>query len=235
MTRAHRTVVMHWRGLATLCAIVALALAAWATWHRVDDSDRRYAAAAAEANRRGSAVSTLAGDVRALRAQVQAAGHTPVAPDPSKAISNLPARTVVPVPIPGPTGASGAPGRPGASGAPGQPGQAGASGEPGSPGASGAPGVPGQPGQPGKDGKDGVNGADGAPGKPPAGWSYKWTSSDGVTHHVTCTRTSDSPDDAPQYDCADTSTQTPPPGNGNGGNGGGLLALGWALARRQYA
>lgn len=234
MTRTERRIVLHWRGIATACAILALFGISLVLWHRIDSSDSRAAAAAAEANRRGNAVSTLAGDVRALRVQVQAAGKTPVAPDPSKAVSDLPARTVVPVPIPGQRGAAGAPGRPGASGVPGQPGQPGASGEPGTPGASGAPGVPGQPGQPGKDGKDGTNGTNGAPGQPPAGWSYTWTSSDGVTHHVTCTRTGDSPDDAPEYDCSDSSTETPPPGNGNGGNGG-LLSLGWALARRQYA
>src|SRR5207302_11039926 len=131
MTRTERTIVLHWRGLAVLCAILALFGISYALWHRIDSSDRNYAAAAAEANRRGDAVSTLAGDVRALRAQVKAHGGTPVAPDPTKAVENLPARTEVPVPIPGPqgptgaTGPSGAPGRTGATGAPGKDGTAG--------------------------------------------------------------------------------------------------------------
>lgn len=230
MTRTERTIVQHWRGIAVACAIVALSATAWATWHRVDESDSRYAAAAAEANRRGDAVGTLAGDVRALRAQVRAAGHTPVVPDPSKAVSDLPARTAVPVPIPGPSGPAGSPGP---SGAPGQPGAAGSPGVAGSPGPTGAAGVPGEQGPAGpagKDGADGTNGRDGADGKPPTGWSYSWTDGDGVTHDVTCTRTADSADDAPRYDCADTSTQTPPPG---GGSSQGALALAWALARRQ--
>lgn len=167
MTRTERTIVSHWRGLATVCAFVALFGIAWATWHRIDASDRRAAAAASEADRRGDAVSTLAGDVRALRAQVKAAGKTPIAPDPSKAVSDLPARTVVPVPIPGPSGAAGASGSPGRDGAPGSPG---ASGAPGGVGPTGPAGVQGEQGPAGpagpqgpvgQDGKDGRDGADG--------------------------------------------------------------------------
>lgn len=233
MTRGQR-VFQEARHLLWATAILLFVGGAVAVSYLLVDRSQMADQLANEANLRGQAVSTLAGDVRALRQQVKAAGRTPVAPDPTKAVPDLPSRAEVPVPIPGPTGAAGAPGRPGASGAPGQPGQPGQPGSSGEPGSPGASGVPGQPGQPGKDGKDGVNGADGAPGKPPAGWSYKWTSSDGVTHHVTCTRTADSPDSAPEYSCEDSSTETPPPGNGNGGNGG-LLSLGWALARRQYA
>lgn len=229
MTRAERTIISHWRGIATACAIVALFGIAWATWHRVDESDSRYAAAAAEANRRGDALTTVVGDVRALRAQVKGLGKTPVAPDPSRAVSNLPARTTVPVPIPGPSGPAGPPGAMGASGAPGKNGT-----DSTVPGPTGPPGPAGQDatGAPGKDGKDGTNGRDGADGKPPAGWSYSWTDGTGVTHHVACTRTGDSPDDAPEYDCSDSSTETP---SGKGGGNGALLSLGWALARRQYA
>jgi hypothetical protein len=167
MTRAERTIISHWRGIATACAIVALFGIAWATWHRVDASDRRYAAAAAEANKRGDAVSTLAGDVRALRAQVRSVGATPVAPDPSKAVANLPARTVVPVPIPGPSGPagsagpSGAPGKDGSAGSPGVAGSPGAVGPTGPAGPQGAQGPAGPAGPAGQDGKNGTDGKDG--------------------------------------------------------------------------
>lgn len=239
MTRAERTIVQHWRGIAVVCAIVALFGISYATWHRIDAdqaaADRRYAAAASEADKRGNAVSTLAGDVRALRAQVQAAGHTPVAPDPSKAVANLPARTTVPVPIPGPSGAAGSPGPSGAPGRAGSPGASGSPGAAGPTGPAGAQGVQGPAGPAGPAGQDGKDGTDGANGSPPAGWSYTWTDSTGVTHHVTCTRTADSPDDSPTYNCTDTSTETPPPGKSGSSQGAGLLAL-WGLTqRRPYA
>jgi hypothetical protein len=154
--------------------------------------------------------------VRALRAQVQAKGGTPVAPDPSKAVPSLSARAEVPVPIPGPAGPAGARGETGASGKPaptipGPPGPSGASGQPGADstvaGPSGPQGPPGEnaTGVPGRDGRDGSD------GRPPAGWSYAWTDGAGVTHHVACSRTSGSSDDAPEYECADTSTDTPSP------------------------
>lgn len=183
----------------------------------IDRQSHRADLAVAEANLRGGAVSTLAGDVRALRAQVEAHGGTPVAPDPTKAVPSLSARAEVPVPIPGPPGPAGARGETGASGAPGTAGspgvsgQPGASGMPGSPGASGAPGIQGPAGPAGAAGQDGKDGVDGSDGRPPAGWSYEWTDSAGVTHHVTCSRTADSSDDAPKYECADTSTDTPSP------------------------
>lgn len=171
MTRAERTIVLHWRGLATLCAIVALFGISWALWHQMDAdraaSDRRYAAAAAEADKRGLAVSTLATDVRQLRAQVQAGGETPVAPDPSRAVEDLPDRAEVPVPIPGPRGADGSPGpsgSPGATGRAGSPGAAGASGSPGIPGAAGATGPVGPAGPVGPQGVPGVQGEPGATG-----------------------------------------------------------------------
>ncbi len=66
-----------------------------------------------EADLRGAAVSTLAGNVRELRAQIQAAGKKPVAPDPAKAVEDLPDRAAVPVPRPGPSGPPGKEGRPG--------------------------------------------------------------------------------------------------------------------------
>jgi hypothetical protein len=185
MTRTERTIVQHWRGIAIVCAIVALFGIAWATWHRVDASDQRYAAAAQEANRRGTAVSTLAGDVRALRAQVRAYGKTPVAPDPSRAVSNLPARTTVPVPIPGPTGPagspgpSGAPGRDGAVGSPGASGEPGAVGPTGPAGPQGEQGAAGPMGPAGPAGRDGVDGRDGTDGQTcPDGYSLQAPSYD---------------------------------------------------------
>lgn len=226
MTRAKRMIVLHWRGIATLCAILVLAGASWALWHRIDASDQRYAAAAQEANKRGDAVSTLAGDVRALRAQVKARGGTPVAPDPSKAVSNLPDRTAVPVPIPGPSGPAGSPG---ASGAPGRDGSSGANGSDGTPGTDGSPGVagpagpqgeqgvPGQAGPAGpagQDGKDGVDGQDGRDGQTcPDGYSLQ----------------------APSYDpdalvCRKDGAAQPSPASSSA-----ALSLAWAATRRQYA
>jgi hypothetical protein len=61
-------------------------------WLRIDAEARRADALAAEANLRGDAVSVLADDVRVLREQVKAAGKTPAAPDPSRAVDDLPAR-----------------------------------------------------------------------------------------------------------------------------------------------
>lgn len=170
MTRTERTIVLHWRGIATACAIFALFGIAWATWHRIDESDRNYAEAVAEADRRGDAVSTLAGDVRALREQVKAEGETPVAPDPTRAVEDLPARAEVPVPIPGPRGPAGEPGKTGPSGSPGQDGQNGSdgvgqTGPPGADGAVGPPGPQGDPGPAGPQGEPGPAGADGADGR----------------------------------------------------------------------
>jgi len=221
MTRAERTIVQHWRGIATLCAIVALFGIAFILWHRIDTSDRNYRDAAAEADLRGDAVSTLAGDVRALRAQVQAAGKTPVAPDPSKAVEGLPDRTAVPVPIPGPRGATGEKGErgePGASGAPGEVGSPGASGAPGVPGADGAQGPQGAQGVQGERGEKGDTGEQGPPG--PAGQScpegYSWQTPEYDPYAKMCRQ-----DDAPEPD--------------GPGKGSGSQALGLDPQRRQYA
>lgn len=180
MTRAERTIVLHWRGIATVCAIVALFGIAFILWHRIDVSDRNYAAAVEEADRRGDAVSTLAGDVRALREQVKAQGETPVAPDPTQAVEDLPERAEVPVPIPGPRGATGERGEPGEAGASGAPGRDGVDGSPGEIGATGPagpqgePGVAGPPGPAGQDGRDGVDGRDGSDGQTcPDGYSLQ--------------------------------------------------------------
>lgn len=142
--------------------------------HKEVDARRELAA---EANLRGTAVSTLAGDVRALRQQVQAGGETPVAPDPSRAVEDLPDRAEVPVPIPGPPGPAGSPGpsgSPGGTGRAGSPGVAGASGSPGVPGAvgptgpvgpAGSQGVPGIQGETGPTGPQGERGETGATGE----------------------------------------------------------------------
>jgi hypothetical protein len=149
---------------------------------------------AREADLRGTAVSTLAGDVRALRQQVKAKGGTPVAPDPAKAVEDLPARAEVPVPIPGPPGPAGSPGpsgepgrggadgTPGASGAPGPvgpTGPAGSQGEQGPAGPAGPAGPVGPAGPAGQDGRDGVDGRDGTDGQScPDGYSLQAPSYD---------------------------------------------------------
>lgn len=184
MTRTQRRIVLHWRGLAVVCALVALFGVSLVLWQRVDSQDReqdlRYAAATKEADLRGTAVSTLAGDVRALRQQVKAGGETPVAPDPTKAVSNLPARAEVPVPIPGPPGpsgspgASGSPGKNGVDGSPGVAGEPGAVGPTGPAGAQGEPGPAGPQGEPGPAGPAGPAGADGQDGQAcPTGYSWQ--------------------------------------------------------------
>ncbi|MEV5261738.1 collagen-like protein [Streptomyces anulatus] len=158
-------------------------------WLRIDAEAQRTATVAAEADRRGDAVSTLAGDVRTLRAQIQADGGTPAAPDPAAAVDDLPDRVEVPVPIPGPSGPAGRPGKNGRDGADGAdatpvPGPSGAPGRAGAdsavPGPAGSAGPAGPPGPAGKDGaagKDGTNGRDGKDGAPgpacPDGYSLQ--------------------------------------------------------------
>lgn len=215
MTRAERALAGRWRWIAVVCWLLALSGVAVVgySW---------YTQLADETDKRGTAVSTLAGDVRVLRAQVQAAGETPKAPDPSKAVEDLDDRTRVPVPIPVP-GEKGDKGDPGASGKP-------APTITPSPGASGAPGrdgvdstVPGPSGPPGPVGPSGPAGERGEKGVPgeqgPAGQScpdgYSWQT--------------------PSYDpyarvCRQDGAPDPEPGNGNGG----LLSLGLDPTRRQY-
>lgn len=141
-----------------------------------------------EADLRGTAVSTLAGDVRALREQVKAEGKTPVAPDPTKAVDDLPARAEVPVPIPGPRGPVGSPGPSGSPGKTGSPGGAGAAGSDGAVGPTGPAGVAGPAGPQGEQGpagpagQDGANGTDGRDGQDgqtcPSGYSLQAPSYD---------------------------------------------------------
>ncbi|WP_424918860.1 collagen-like protein [Streptomyces sp. wa1064] len=142
----------RWRSLALAAVLLVLSGAVLLVWLRIDAEAQRTANVAAEADKRGDAVSTLAGDVRTLRAQIQAEGGTPAAPDPAAAVDDLPDRVEVPVPIPGPTGPAGRKGDTGAPGEDGQDGEPGADGSPG-PAATGAPG------------RDGANGADGIPGE----------------------------------------------------------------------
>lgn len=172
MTRTERTLARRWRSVLLVCTLVALSGAVLVIWTKVTDGERRADQLAAEADRRGQAVTTLATDVRTLRAQLKGEGETPEAPDPSVAVDDLGARAEVPVPIPGPPGEPGKPGRPGRDGADGRPGASGAPGRDGKdgqpgpavtgpPGPQGPPGpaVTGPPGPPGPAGKDGRDGA----------------------------------------------------------------------------
>ncbi|MFD3336068.1 collagen-like protein [Streptomyces sp. NPDC058700] len=253
MSRAERFLAARWRGLATLCALVALFGIASILWARIDSADRRAADLAAEADLRGNAVTTLATDVRKLRTQLKSDGKTPVAPDPTAAVDNLPDRAAVPVPIPGPKGDKGEKGdkgdpgqaaptpSPGRTGLAGQPGRDGLDGVDGADGQDGAPGVPGQDGIDGKDGKDGINGidgkdgADGTPGRdgtdgrPPAGWTY--TDPQGTTY--TCTPAPGFDPAAPRYTCAPTTTPEPQPPGQQQRSALNLLAV-LAPDRRRY-
>ncbi|MFF2189227.1 collagen-like protein [Streptomyces sp. NPDC058155] len=166
--------VRQWRTLALAAVLLVLSGAIVLVWMRVDREVVARQQATDEANARGNAVATLAGDVRVLRAQIEAGGETPAAPDPARAVEDLPDRAEVPVPIPGPRGL---PGEQGAQGKPGKDGTTpdavpGPSGPPGAtvtgpPGESvaGQPGPAGPPGPAGTNGKDGKDGAAGAPGQ----------------------------------------------------------------------
>ena len=157
--------------LALTGAVLLVYVRVQAETHRGDQLAAESKQAKTEADLRGKAVSTLAGDVRALRQQVKAEGKTPVAPDPTKAVADLPARAEVPVPIPGPPGPKGDkgdPGKaaptitpsPGASGAPGATGPQGPQGEPGE-SITGPPGPQGEQGERGEQGPPGPNCPDG--------------------------------------------------------------------------
>lgn len=170
MTRAERRRAERRAHTLWVLAVLLFVGGAVAVAWLVVERDRLYGQLAHEADLRGQAVSTLAGDVRALRAQVRAAGKTPVAPDPTKAVEDLPARAEVPVPIPGPPGPAGSPGpsgspgragvdgSPGASGVPGVAGPSGAAGAQGEQGPAGPAGPQGEPGPAGQDGSDGRDG-----------------------------------------------------------------------------
>ncbi|MGW0938886.1 collagen-like protein [Streptomyces sp. NPDC002666] len=188
MTRTERLLYRRRRGLWVVAALLFLGGGLTIAFLQIDKAEARGDQLAAEADRRGTAVSTLAGDVRKLRSQIQAKGGTPEAPDPEQAVENLPDRLEVPVPIPGPPGPRGKQGKPGAAATP-VPGASGAAGRPGAdstvpgpPGADstvpGPPGadstVPGPAGPPGPAGKDGTDGRDGTNGQTcPTGYSLQ--------------------------------------------------------------
>lgn len=201
MTRAERALAGHWRWIAVLCWLLALSGAAVIGWSW-------YGQLADETDRRGNAVSTLAGDVRVLRAQVQAAGETPKVPDPSLAVDDLEDRARVPVPIPGPRGPKGEEGTQGSSGTDGDTGadgsdgtdgrdgvgENGPSGAPGADGAAGPPGPQGEPGPAGPEGPAGKDGADGRAGQTcPSGYSLQPPASD--PDALVCRRDSAPPPD----------------------------------------
>lgn len=238
MSHAERFLARRWRGLAVLLSIVALFGVAVVLWARIDTADRKAKDLATEADLRGSAVTTLATDVRKLRTQLKSDGKEPVAPDPTKAVSNLPDRAAVPVPIPGPKGEKGDPGKPGKGttgepGIPGQPGQdatgsPGIAGKNGSNGKDGVDGVDGTDGEDGADGRDGTNGSDGRDGQPPAGWIY--VDPQGVQY--TCSPVADFDPLAPRYACSPVNTpSTPDPEQPNKT---GLTVLGLAPDRRRF-
>ena len=226
MTRTKQVFVRRRHLLWIASALLALTGFGILIWQRIDAGDRRANELATEADLRGTAVSTLAGDVRALRQQVKAKGETPVAPDPTKAVEDLPDRAEVPVPIPGPRGANGERGEPGSPGPSGVPGRDGAdgsdgtAGEPGSVGATGPAGPAGPQGEPGPAGPQGEQGPPGEDGRDgqtcPDGYSLQ----------------------APSWDpdalvCRKEGAPDPGPGNGNG-QGRGLLSAGLEPNRRQY-
>jgi hypothetical protein len=162
-----RLLALRWRSIFLACVLIALSGVAVILWARIDAGDRRADALRSEADRRGKALSTLAEDVRALRAQVEADGGTPAAPDPSEAVDNLIDRVRVPAGSPGSPGTKGERGAGGKTGATGERGPRGEPGDPGpagAPGASGAPGADGSPGPTGPPGPQGEQGYQGQPG-----------------------------------------------------------------------
>ncbi|SDK22291.1 Collagen triple helix repeat-containing protein [Streptomyces indicus] len=167
MTRIERMLALRWRKIFLVCVLIALSGVAVILWARIDSGERRADRMAEEAARRGEALSTLAEDVRTLRAQVEASGGTPAAPDPSVAVDDLLARIRIPAGAPGAPGKAGESGRPGARGEAGVPGLQGPEGLPGAVGPEGVPGEAGPSGAPGPAGADGADGAAGPEG--PAG------------------------------------------------------------------
>ncbi len=209
------------RALWVLAVVLFVGGAVAVAW-LVMERDRLYDRLANEADLRGEAVSTLAGDVRALRQQVKAGGATPVAPDPTKAVEDLPARAEVPVPIPGPAGPKGDAGKPGPSGKTGEsgaPGSTGPSGAAGSDGATGPQGPAGPVGPQGETGPVGPQGEAGVQGPSgPAGPECR----EGYSPQV------------PSYDpdalvCRKDDAPDPQPGSGSN-----LLSAGLDPSRRQY-
>ncbi|MGW6024849.1 collagen-like protein [Streptomyces sp. NPDC055099] len=167
MIQLERLLARRWRSVFLVCVLVALCGVAALLWARIDAGDRRADRLAAEADRRGEAVSTLARDVRTLRAQVRSHGDTPAAPDPADAVDDLLSRARVPG-RPGATGSQGEDGKQGEKGVPGDGGRQGAAGERGEAGAAGDPGPAGADGTDGANGERGPEGPAGAAGPPGA-------------------------------------------------------------------
>lgn len=203
MTRTERLFYRRRYLLWMVAALLFLGGAVAVAFLQIDKAQQRADQLAAEADRRGGAVTTLATDVRTLRAQITAKGGTPAAPDPSAAVDNLPARAEVPVPIPGPPGARGEPGQRGADGEPGAdglPGKPGASvtGPPGPAGADGADGTPGVQGERGAQGPKGDTGDTGprGPAGPDCPDGYSMQPPPGDPDGLMCRRTASEPSPA---------------------------------------
>ncbi|MEV7867497.1 collagen-like protein [Streptomyces sp. NPDC088124] len=210
MTRTQRILYQRRYLLWITAALLALGGGLAVAFLQIGRAEARAGDLATEADRRGDAVSTLAGDVRTLRAQIRARGETPAAPDPAQAIEDLPARAEVPVPIPGPPGPAGKDGvgKDGEDGKDGRngkdgatpspvPGPSGAEGRPGAdsavPGPAGHAGPAGPAGPPGPAGKDGRDGKDGAPGQTcPVGYTLQPPPGD--PDALVCRRTSTTPE-----------------------------------------
>lgn len=224
MTRAEQALFRRRHLLWIACALLALTGFSILIWQRIDAGDRRATELATEADLRGTAVSTLAGDVRALRQQVKAEGKTPVAPDPTKAVKDLPDRAEVPVPIPGPPGPKGDKGDTGKA-APTITPSPGTPGAPGQPGAdSTVPGPQGAQGEPGADSTvPGPQGERGEAGPPPSG--YTLYDPDGTVYE--CTQDGDG---STHYTCRATSTPEPSPNS----QGRGLLGAAALIMTASY-
>ncbi|MGW7087494.1 collagen-like protein [Streptomyces sp. NPDC054871] len=160
MTRTQHALARSWKSIAVVAALLFLGGAVLFVYLQIQSEADRADHLATEADLRGTAVSTLAGDVRQLRSQLKATGEEPAVPDPSKAVEDLPDRAEVPVPIPGrpgPKGDRGPSGKPAPTITP-------SDGEPGSPGTDGADGADGVPGAQGPQGETGPAGPQGEQG-----------------------------------------------------------------------
>lgn len=206
MRRTQSVLHKGWKQFLLAGVLLVLAGSVAAVWLRIESEAGRADRLGAEATRRGTAVSTLADDVRVLREQVKAEGATPAVPDPSRAVEDLPDRVEA---VPGVPGERGPAGPAGPSGPPGKAtdGKDGKdSTEPGPAGAdstvAGPPGPAGPAGPAGQDGT-GTAGKDGSDGKPPSSWTFQYG---GTTY--TCRPAAGFDPDDPRYEC--TSSQPTP-------------------------
>ncbi|MEV0963250.1 collagen-like protein [Streptomyces sp. NPDC049910] len=222
MTRTQHALYRSRHMLWVAAALLFLGGALGVCFLLVDRAQDTADQAIAEADLRGTAVATLAGDVRALRTQVQARGETPAAPDPEQAVEDLPDRAEVPVPIPGPQGPPGRPGMNGRDGQDGTDGPAGSPGVDGAPGADGRDGATGSAGPPGPQGEPGPAGPQGPVGpKGPAGRDGQ-SCPDGYSLQPP-------PDDPDALVCRRDDAPDPEPSERRG-----LLTLALDPQRRQY-